>query len=116
MRIGVLTGGGDCPGLNAVIRSVVRTASTHYDSDALVISRIVAEMSAFGLEPRHLRAFKTAAEREAGLVEQVVSPLRRQRDPRARARAEEVTREMAALSVRLHTALVRAALRSAVGR
>src|SRR3712207_8980755 len=31
-RIGVLTGGGDCPGLNAVIRSVVRTATTSYDS------------------------------------------------------------------------------------
>ena len=35
MRIGVLTGGGDCPGLNAVIRSVVRTASTHYDSTVI---------------------------------------------------------------------------------
>jgi DNA-binding transcriptional MerR regulator len=92
-----------------------RRGSVHYDGDALVIARIVAEMSRFGLEPRHLRAFKTAADREAGLVEQVVSPLRRQRDPQARARAEEVTREMAALSVRLHTALVRAALRSAIG-
>src|SRR6476469_808406 len=35
MRIGVLTGGGDCPGLNAVIRSVVRTATTHYGSEVL---------------------------------------------------------------------------------
>jgi ATP-dependent phosphofructokinase / diphosphate-dependent phosphofructokinase len=35
LRIGVLTGGGDCPGLNAVIRSVVRTASTHYDSEVV---------------------------------------------------------------------------------
>jgi 6-phosphofructokinase 1 len=35
LRIGVLTGGGDCPGLNAVIRSVVRTASTHYDSEVI---------------------------------------------------------------------------------
>ena len=35
MRIGVLTGGGDCPGLNAVIRSVVRTASTHYGSEVV---------------------------------------------------------------------------------
>src|SRR5919206_4898464 len=32
VRLGVLTGGGDCPGLNAVIRSVVRTAATHYGS------------------------------------------------------------------------------------
>src|SRR5918997_2028204 len=35
VRIGVLTGGGDCPGLNAVIRSVVRTASTHYGSEVI---------------------------------------------------------------------------------
>ena len=35
MRIGVLTGGGDCPGLNAVIRSVVRTADSHYGSDVV---------------------------------------------------------------------------------
>jgi 6-phosphofructokinase 1 len=32
MRIGVLTGGGDCPGLNAVIRAVVRTCDARYDS------------------------------------------------------------------------------------
>src|SRR3954464_8289754 len=35
LRIGVLTGGGDCPGLNAVIRSVVRTAANHYDSEVV---------------------------------------------------------------------------------
>jgi ATP-dependent phosphofructokinase / diphosphate-dependent phosphofructokinase len=35
VRIGVLTGGGDCPGLNAVIRSVVRTATTSYDSTVI---------------------------------------------------------------------------------
>ena len=73
-------------------------------------------MAAFGLEPRHLRAFRTAADREVGLVEQVVAPLLRQRSPEARARAEEVAREMAALSLRLHTALVRARLRDVVGR
>ena len=76
----------------------------------------IAEMRDYGLEPRHLRAFRTGAEREAGLVEQVVAPLLRQRDPEARARAEEVAREMGALSVRLHTALVRTALRGFVQR
>ena len=30
MRIGVLTGGGDCPGLNAVIRAIVRKGAGHY--------------------------------------------------------------------------------------
>jgi DNA-binding transcriptional MerR regulator len=89
--------------------------TAYFDGDALAVSQIVAAMSAFGLEPRHLRGFRTAAERESSLVEQVVAPLLRQRSPEARARAEEVAREMAALSVRLHTALVRAAMRSLVG-
>ena len=83
---------------------------THYDANALVVARTVAAMSGFGIEPRHLRAFKTAADREVGLVEQVITPLLRQRNPAARARAEEVSRELAALSVALHAALVRAAL------
>ncbi len=93
-----------------------RAGTTHYDGDALAVASAIAEMRAYGLEPRHLRAFRTGAEREAGLVEQVVAPLLRQRDPEARARAEEVAREMGALSVRLHTALVRTALRGFVQR
>ena len=87
-----------------------RAGSTHYDGDALVVARTVGELAAFGLEPRHLRSFKTAADREVGLVEQVVSPLRRQRDAAAKARAEEVVRQLAALSVRLHATLVKTGL------
>ena len=86
-----------------------------YDSDALVVATAVAELAAYGIEPRHLRAFRTAAERESDLVAQVVSPLLRQRSPQARARAEETAREMGALSLRLHTALVRARLRELTG-
>ena len=87
-----------------------RTGTSHYDGDALVVAKTVAEMSRFGIEARHLRPFKAAAEREIGLVEQVVTPLVRQRNPEARARAEEVARELAALSVKLHATLVRAGL------
>jgi DNA-binding transcriptional MerR regulator len=86
-----------------------------FDGDALVIAKTVAEMNRFGLEPRHLRAFRTAAEREIGLVEQVVTPLVRQRNPEARGRAEEVARELAALSVKLHATLVKAGLRPQLG-
>ena len=88
-----------------------RTGQELYDGSALVVARTVAELAAFGLEPRHLRAFRTAADREVGLFEQIVAPRLRQRDPSARARAEETVRELAALSVRLHTALVKNALR-----
>jgi DNA-binding transcriptional MerR regulator len=90
--------------------------ASYFDADALAVVQVIAAMSAYGLEPRHLRTFRTAAEREASLVEQVVAPLLRGRSTEARARAEEVAREMGALSVRLHIALVRSAMRSVIGR
>ena len=93
-----------------------RPGSNHYDGTSLVVARTVAEMSRFGIEPRHLRSFKAAADREVGLVEQVVTPLVRQRNPEAKARAEEVARELAALSVRLHASLVKAGLRPGLSR
>jgi hypothetical protein len=72
-------------------------------------------MAAYGLEPRHLRAYRSAADREVGLFEQVVAPLIRQRGAEAQSRAQETVRELAALSVRLHAALVQAGLRSTLG-
>lgn len=89
-----------------------RAGAHHYDGDALVIAKAAGELAAFGLEPRHLRAFKTAADREVGLVEQVVSPLRGGRDAGAKARTDDAIAQMAALSVRLHATLVKAGLRS----
>ena len=90
---------------------VPRPGSAPYDNDAIVIARTAAELASFGIEPRHLRAFKTAADREVGLVEQVSAPIRRSRERGAEGRAEEVTGQIAALSVRLHATLVRVGLR-----
>jgi DNA-binding transcriptional MerR regulator len=90
-------------------------AGGHYDDDALAVGKIVAELARFGLEGRHLRAFRTAAEREVGLFSQVVGPMSRQKSSEAKARAEETVRELAALSVRLHAALVQIGLREVVG-
>lgn len=81
-----------------------------FDAEAVTVARLVADLGRFGLEPRHLRAMKAAADREAGLVEQVVSPLRRHRNPQTRAHAEATMKELAGLSVRLHEALVQTAL------
>jgi DNA-binding transcriptional MerR regulator len=89
-----------------------RAGTGHYDTDALVIATTARELAEFGLEPRHLRAFKTAADREVGLVEQVMAPQMRGRDASARGRAEETYSELAALSVRLHATLVKAGLRT----
>lgn len=89
-----------------------RTGSKHYDADAVVVATAAGELAAFGIEPRHLRAFKTAADREIGLVEQIVSPIRRSREDGAEGRAAQAIDEIAALSLRLHATLVRTGLRS----
>ncbi|MEU5269933.1 transcriptional regulator FtsR [Streptomyces hygroscopicus] len=88
------------------------TADGGYDIEAVTVARLIAELGRFGLEPRHLRIMKASAEREAGMVEQVVAPLRLHRNPQTRAHAEASARELATLSVRLHEALVRSALRA----
>jgi DNA-binding transcriptional MerR regulator len=89
-----------------------RTGSKHYDGDALVIAKAAGALAAFGIEPRHLRAFKTSADREVGLVEQVVAPIRRSREEGAEGRAAQAVDEIATLSLRLHATLVRAGLRA----
>ncbi|MFG1811480.1 MerR family transcriptional regulator [Streptomyces sp. NPDC049040] len=82
-----------------------------YDAETVVIGRLIADLGRYGLEPRHLRAVKAAADREAGLVEQLVAPLRRHRNPQTRRHAEATAEELAELSVRLHAAMLRSALR-----
>lgn len=94
---------------------LVSKKAGQYDDDALAVAKIAAEMGQFGLEGRHLRAFRAAAEREVGLFSQIVEPMSRQRGSEAKARAGETVRELAALSVRLHAALVQIGLREVVG-
>ncbi|MFD5130342.1 transcriptional regulator FtsR [Streptomyces olindensis] len=81
-----------------------------YDAEAVTVASLVAELGRFGIEPRHLRVMKAAADREAGLVDQVVAPLRRHRNPQTRAHAEARAKELAGLTVKLHAALVQIAL------
>jgi len=89
---------------------VVCTAGGHYDEDALAIASVVARLSEFGVEPRHLRGFRVTADRDSGLLDQIATPYTRPRDQEARARAQETIRELAALFVQLHAALLRAEL------
>ncbi len=85
-------------------------AGDQYDATALLIATTAGELAAYGVEPRHLRSVQTSANREIDLFQQVVAPMRRQRDPGAQARAEQTARELATLVLRLHTTLVRAGL------
>ncbi|AXB43053.1 MerR family transcriptional regulator [Amycolatopsis albispora] len=90
-------------------------AAGFYDPDAVLVAKTVRAMTEYGIEPRHLRAFRASADREVGLLEQIVTPVYRQRDAAAKARADEVVRELAALSVTLHTLLVKAGIRGVTG-
>ena len=85
-----------------------------FDEDAVRLVEAAAALANFGLETRHLRAFKVSADREAGLVAQIAGPIAKGKGTGARDRADELVREMAALSVTLHTQLVKAAVRTAL--
>jgi len=86
-------------------------AEVYYDGDALVVAQKAAGFLRHGIEPRHLRMFKVAAEREAGFLEQVVMPMVKQRNPAARRQAVATLGELAALGQSLRAALLRRALR-----
>jgi DNA-binding transcriptional MerR regulator len=81
----------------------------------LPVARAAAGLARHGIEPRHLRVYRTGVDREAGLVEQLVAPVLRARSEEARARAEEKLQELAALSAQLHNALLESRLRDLLG-
>lgn len=82
----------------------------HYDEDALAIAQVISRLSSFGIEPRHLRSFRVVTDRETGVIEQMATPYSQPRDRDGRARQQETIRELAALFVQLHAALLRADL------
>jgi DNA-binding transcriptional MerR regulator len=86
-----------------------------YDRDALDVARAAGGFARHGLEPRHLRAYLTAAAREAGIYEQLALPLARQRTATARREAAARLDELVGLGASLRTALLRSALRDHFG-
>jgi DNA-binding transcriptional MerR regulator len=86
-----------------------------FDGDALVVARLAGAFLRYGLEARHLRMFKVAAEREAGVYEQLVASMMRQRNTEARQKAVSRLEELAVLGQDLQAALLRQALRDVTG-
>jgi DNA-binding transcriptional MerR regulator len=86
-----------------------------YDEDALTVANLAAAFRAFGIEPRHLRLYRNAADRELGLIEQVVIPLLRQRNPESRQRAVDGADQLAALGQSMRATLLRQSLRRHLG-
>lgn len=85
--------------------------ATYYDADALVIARTAAGFLEHGIEARHIRSYKVAVEREAGLYEQIVLPLLKQRNPEARHRATQTVAELMRLGDEMRSVLLRRGLR-----
>jgi len=88
----------------------------YYDEEALVVARLAAGFARFGIEPRHLRMYKVSADREAGLFEQLITPLLKQRRAAAREEAVEMLEELAELADDLRAVMVRASLRDYLGQ
>jgi DNA-binding transcriptional MerR regulator len=82
---------------------LVRHART-YGTEALTVVRCAVAVREYGIQPRHLRAVKAAADREISLVEQVVAPLARQKG--SREPALRAARDVAGHIARLHATLV----------
>ena len=85
-------------------------SKTHHDGNDLLIAKTARRLFDYGFEPRHLRMYRQASEREAALIAQAVMPLTKKRDPRGREEAEVSRREMVALSKNLREALLRSIL------
>lgn len=86
-----------------------------YDESALGVARLAAGFFRHGVEGRHLRMYKVAAEREASFFQQVVMPLLKQRHPSARQQAVETLGELAELGEGLRAAMLHHALREYLG-
>jgi DNA-binding transcriptional MerR regulator len=90
---------------------VVPAPNGSYDEDALEIARIAKRFLDLGVDARHLRGWRVAADREAGLFEQVIQPLLRQRNPSANDHAVAQLTELAAYGGQLRAAMIRTLLR-----
>ena len=98
-----------------LIEPIADGALAHYGAEAVIVAKVAAGFLVHGLEPRHLRAYKSAAEREAGLLEQRIMPLVMQRTPKSRKQSQDVLAELINLGSELRLSLLRGALSNHTG-
>ncbi|MGR2753580.1 transcriptional regulator FtsR [Agromyces arachidis] len=92
----------------AIATSLIAPAEV-YGDDALRLLRALAALRAVGIEPRHLRGLRGAAERQAALIDGAIAPERR-RDPAGRARSDERAGELAGHLAAVHASVLRQSL------
>ena len=86
-----------------------------YDDESCAVVMAAAALCRRGLEPRHLRQWRTTVDKELGLIEQLVAPLLRQRNPAAREQAGGLADDLEHYGAELRAALVRKGLRLLIG-
>jgi hypothetical protein len=89
----------------------VVAGTPYFDEAALAVTRAAVGFSRHGVEARHLRAWRNSADREAGVIEQVITPLLRQRNPQARQQAADTVEDLSRLGGELRDALLQRALK-----
>ncbi|MEO6115266.1 MAG: MerR family transcriptional regulator [Pseudolysinimonas sp.] len=94
---------------DAVTASLI-VAAEHYGDDELSVLKALVELQRSGIEPRHLRGFRAAAERELGLIESALIPVARRKDASSRAKAIDLAGEIAGQLEVVRSNLIRSAL------
>ena len=87
-----------------------------FDEHSVVIAQCASALGEYGVEPRHLRAFRSAADRQSDLIAQITGPVGKAGRTGARDRADDLAREVAALAITLHTSLIKSAVRDVLDR
>jgi DNA-binding transcriptional MerR regulator len=110
--------GVDADLLTALLKAGVITTGPggFFDEHAVVILQCAHALADYGVEPRHLRAFRSAADRQSDLIAQIAGPLVNTGKTGARDRADDLAREVAALAITLHTSLIKSAVRDVLHR
>jgi DNA-binding transcriptional MerR regulator len=104
--------------LTALVKAGVITTGPggFFDEHSVVIAQCAHALAEYGVEPRHLRAFRSAADRQSDLIAQIAGPVVKAGKAGARDRADDLAREVAALAITLHTSLIKSAVRDVLDR
>jgi DNA-binding transcriptional MerR regulator len=91
-----------------VIKGELRGGSNYYDETEREIIRAATELARYGVGGRNLRVFRSSADREAALLQQILAPALRSRNPERRKQALEALENLAAVASHLkHLLLIR---------
>lgn len=86
-----------------------------FTRDELRVAKAAASFLQHGIEPRHLKAWRVAAEREAGMLEQIVMPIARKGSPQAAGRAREVADDLVDMGNIIRETIIVKSLRDRLG-